>query len=60
MRVVMTKEKEIEKKKIFRRFLSRNKMRIDHLGNLGVYERIILAGIRKHKDEVWNEFICLT
>jgi len=34
-------------------------MRIDHLGNLGVYEKIMLAGIRKHKGEVWNWFMCL-
>jgi hypothetical protein len=38
------------KGKIFRRFLSRNMMGIDHLGNLGVHERITLRGIRKLKD----------
>jgi len=34
-------------------------MRIDHLGNPGIYERIILSGIRKHNDEAWNGFMCL-
>jgi len=32
------------KGKIFRRFLTTNMMGIDHLGKLGVYEKIKLAG----------------
>jgi hypothetical protein len=53
------KEEKNRKGKIFRRFLSRKMMRIDHLGNLGICETIILAGIRKHIDEVWDGFMCL-
>jgi hypothetical protein len=52
------REERNRKGKIFRRFLSRNMMRIDHLGNVGVCEWIILAGIRKHIDEVWDGFMC--
>jgi len=53
MRITVKKEKQIKKKrKIFRKLLSQNLKRIHQIGNLGVYERIILAGIRNHKDEV--------
>jgi hypothetical protein len=48
-----------KKEKIFERFLSRNMMRKNRLGNLGLYERITLTGIRKHEKEVWNGFMCL-